>query len=84
MAAFPELASIGGQFADDQLIVDGTLLVLDDEGKPDADLLRRRLADPATRDGTPALRRLGPALRPGAAADRAGRSGSGANSSRRC
>ncbi len=54
MAAFPELASIGAQFADDQLIVDGTLLVLDDEGKPDADLLRRRLADPTTRDGTPA------------------------------
>ncbi|MGZ8813643.1 MAG: hypothetical protein ACXWZI_06575, partial [Mycobacterium sp.] len=54
MAAFPELAAIGAQFADDQVIVDGTLLVLDAEGKPDADLLRRRLADPTTRAGTPA------------------------------
>jgi bifunctional non-homologous end joining protein LigD len=54
MAAFPELASIGTQFADDQVIVDGTLLVLDAEGKPDAELLRQRLADPTTRDGVPA------------------------------
>jgi bifunctional non-homologous end joining protein LigD len=55
MAAFPELASIGTQFADDQVIVEGTLLVLDDEGKPDAEMLRRRLADPGERAGTPAF-----------------------------
>jgi len=53
--AFPELATIGADFADDQLIVEGTLLVLDDEGRPDAELLRGRLADPASREGSPAL-----------------------------
>jgi bifunctional non-homologous end joining protein LigD len=46
--AFPELAGIGRQFEEDGLIVGGTLLVLDDEGRPDGELLRRRLADPAT------------------------------------
>lgn len=53
--AFPELSSIGADFADDQLIVEGTLLVLDDEGRPDAELLRRRLAEPNLRIGTPAF-----------------------------
>ena len=84
MAAFPELAVDRRQFADDQLIVDGTLLVLDDEGKPDADLLRRRLADPTTRDGTPAYVASDLLYDLARAADRAARSGSGANSSRRC
>ncbi len=55
LAAFPELASIGGQFADDQVIVEGALLVLDDEGRPDAELLRSRLADPTSHTGTPAF-----------------------------
>lgn len=55
LAAFPELASIGGQFADDQVIVEGALLVLDDEGRPDAELLRHRLADPTSHQGTPAF-----------------------------
>jgi bifunctional non-homologous end joining protein LigD len=55
MAAFPELASIGEQFADDQVIAQGTLLVLDDEGRPDEELLRQRLADPASRAGTAAF-----------------------------
>jgi bifunctional non-homologous end joining protein LigD len=54
-AAFPELAEIGADFADDQLIVEGTLLVLDAEGRPDAELLRRRLAEPGTLAGTPAF-----------------------------
>ena len=53
--AFPELASMGTDFAHDQLIVEGTLLVLDDEGRPDAELLRRRLASPGNREGTPAF-----------------------------
>lgn len=53
--AFPELAQMGADFAHDQLIVEGTLLVLDDEGRPDADLLRRRLAEPGVSDGTPAF-----------------------------
>jgi bifunctional non-homologous end joining protein LigD len=54
-AAFPELADMGADFGHDQLIVEGTLLVLDDEGRPDAELLRRRLASPGVRDGTPAF-----------------------------
>ena len=53
--AFPELSAIGADFADDQLIVEGTLLVLDDEGRPDAELLRARLADPDSRSGSPAF-----------------------------
>ena len=53
--AFPELAAMGADFAHDQLIVEGTLLVLDDEGRPDAELLRRRLAEPGTQIGTPAF-----------------------------
>lgn len=44
LAAFPELETIGRQFVDRGLIVEGALLVLDDEGRPDTDLLRRRLA----------------------------------------
>jgi bifunctional non-homologous end joining protein LigD len=55
MAAFPELATMGADFAHDQLIVEGSLLVLDDEGRPDAELLRRRLGEPGSGDGTPAF-----------------------------
>jgi bifunctional non-homologous end joining protein LigD len=44
LEAFPELAIMGRQLGHDASIVEGTLLVLDDEGRPDADLLRRRLA----------------------------------------
>jgi bifunctional non-homologous end joining protein LigD len=55
--AFRELGGIGGQFSADSVIAHGTLLVLDDEGRPDADLLRRRLAgdDASARLGFPAL-----------------------------
>jgi bifunctional non-homologous end joining protein LigD len=55
--AFRELGGIAGQFAADRAIVHGTLLVLDEEGRPDADLLRRRLSgdDAAARVGYPAL-----------------------------
>jgi bifunctional non-homologous end joining protein LigD len=49
--AFPELAGIGASFHDDRLIVQGTLLVLDDDGRPDADLLRGRLAGDGPRSG---------------------------------
>ncbi len=55
MAAFPELVSIGEQFAHDQVIAQGALLVLDDEGRPDEELLRQRLADPSSRAGTAAF-----------------------------
>jgi bifunctional non-homologous end joining protein LigD len=55
LTALPELRVIGAQFTDDRLIVEGTLLVLDDDGRPDADLLRRRLADRTYRLGVPAF-----------------------------
>jgi bifunctional non-homologous end joining protein LigD len=55
LIAFPELAVMGGQFNDDNLIVEGTLLVLDDEGRPDQELLRGRLAGPSARHGSPAF-----------------------------
>jgi bifunctional non-homologous end joining protein LigD len=55
LEAFPELASISGQFRDDGLIVEGALLVLDDDGRPDADLLRGRLAGQFERRGVAAL-----------------------------
>lgn len=55
LAAFPELVEMGADFANDQLVVEGTLLVLDDEGRPDQELLRHRLSEPGSRDGTPAF-----------------------------
>ena len=55
MAAFPELGSMAEQFADDALLVEGWLLVLDDDGRPDAELLRRRLAGHDELHGTAAL-----------------------------
>ncbi|MDP8905601.1 MAG: hypothetical protein M3N29_09890 [Chloroflexota bacterium] len=54
-AAFPELADIGTAFRDDGLSVQGTLLVLDDDGRPDADLLRHRLAGDLRRLGAGAF-----------------------------
>lgn len=53
--SFAELGPLAGQFASDRLILEATLLVLDDEGRPDGELLRERLAYPEVRDGTPAL-----------------------------
>lgn len=44
LATFPELADLPGQVLGDGLVLDGTLLVLDGEGRPDPDLLRERLA----------------------------------------
>ncbi len=43
LAAFPELRSLAAAMDTDGAIVDGTLLVLDDAGRPDPDLLRARL-----------------------------------------
>lgn len=43
LAVFPELAEIPGQLAEDGVVLDGTLLVLDADGRPDAELLRARL-----------------------------------------
>lgn len=42
-AAFPELRALPDQLAEDGVILDGTLLVLDAEGRPDPGLLRARL-----------------------------------------
>ena len=53
--SFPELASIAGQFRDDGLIVEGALLVLDDDGRPDAELLRARLSGQVEHRGVAAL-----------------------------
>jgi bifunctional non-homologous end joining protein LigD len=53
--AFPELAAIAGQTAAGALILDGTLLVLDERGRPDADLLRRRLEGLGADEGQPAF-----------------------------
>lgn len=55
LEVFPELASIPSQFRDDGMIVEGALLVLDDDGRPDTDLLRARLARTGERRGTAAL-----------------------------
>jgi bifunctional non-homologous end joining protein LigD len=45
LAAVPELGDLPRQLMADGVVLDGTLLVLDDEGRPESDLLRRRLAD---------------------------------------
>ena len=44
LIAFPELAGVGAQIEAGSLIVEGTLLALDGEGRPDERLLRRCLA----------------------------------------
>lgn len=43
LAAFPELKAMPDQLAEDGVALDGTLLVLDEVGRPDPDLLRARL-----------------------------------------
>lgn len=55
LATFPELAVIASQLAADRVVLDGTLLVLDEDGRPDSELLRRRLADPRERSGEAAF-----------------------------
>ena len=55
LAAFPELRGVGGLLGEDGVIVDGTLMVLDADGRPDADLLRERLAYPEVRNGEAAF-----------------------------
>jgi ATP-dependent DNA ligase len=55
LAAFPELSVVPGQLRARSVVVPGTLLVLDAEGRPDAAALHRRLADPTDRPGTGAF-----------------------------
>ena len=53
LEGFPELGEICGLVAGDGLVLDGTLLVIDAEGRPDPEALRRRLDRPAERVGQP-------------------------------
>jgi len=53
LAAFPELVEMTGQLAEDGVVLDGTLLILDEGGRPDPEMLRRRLAG-SGRPGRPA------------------------------
>jgi bifunctional non-homologous end joining protein LigD len=50
-AAFPEMAELPAQLSEDGVVLDGTLLILDDEGRPDPELLRARLAGDLPRAG---------------------------------
>ena len=43
LAAFPELREVREQLAEDGVVLDGTLLVLDGVGRPDPELLRDRM-----------------------------------------
>ena len=42
-ATFPEMGELVSQLGEDGVVLDGTLLVLDDDGRPDGGLLRARL-----------------------------------------
>jgi bifunctional non-homologous end joining protein LigD len=53
LEAFPELTDIRGLVAGDGLVMDGTLLVIDADGRPDAEALRRRIGSPGERVGQP-------------------------------
>jgi bifunctional non-homologous end joining protein LigD len=53
LAAFPEVGELPSLLTEDGVVLDGTLLVLDDAGRPDADLLRARLSGRG-RPGRPA------------------------------
>ena len=54
LRTFPELAAIARQSRADNLILDGTLMVLDPGGHPDSELLRRRLQGWDRTGGQPA------------------------------
>jgi bifunctional non-homologous end joining protein LigD len=53
LEGFPELAGIRGLMAGDGVVLDGTLLVIDAEGRPDPEALRRRIDRPTERVGQP-------------------------------
>jgi bifunctional non-homologous end joining protein LigD len=55
LAAFPELSGVPRQLRARSAVVPGTLLVLDDEGRPDLASLQRRLVDADDRSGTGAF-----------------------------
>ncbi len=45
LLAFPELSALADQLSADGIIIEGTLLALDADGRPDTRLLRSRLSD---------------------------------------
>jgi ATP-dependent DNA ligase len=53
LEAFPELAGIRELAAGDGLVMDGTLLVIDADGRPDPEALRRRIENTGARVGQP-------------------------------
>jgi bifunctional non-homologous end joining protein LigD len=53
--AFPELADVGRLLAEDDAALEGTLLALDEAGRPDAPLLRERLHEPGAARGSGAF-----------------------------
>jgi len=56
LTAFPEMRAVADLVPDGgPHVLDGALLVLDADGRPDSDLLRERLSWPEVRDGTPAF-----------------------------
>ena len=55
VTSFPELADLADAVMTPPVVLDGMLLVLDDHGRPDAELLRSRLRDPYLRTGTGAV-----------------------------
>ncbi|MGH2967182.1 MAG: hypothetical protein ACRDMH_17625 [Solirubrobacterales bacterium] len=55
LTAFPELRGVGELLGEGGVILDGTLLVLDADGRPDGELLRERLAYPEVRNGEAAF-----------------------------
>lgn len=55
LESFPELVDLPGQLRADAVAIDGTLLVLDIAGRPDAELLRRRLTERGFAIGRPAF-----------------------------
>lgn len=52
LTAFPELRDVLQHLAADGVIIEGTLLALDADGRPDQHLLRQRLADPGAHAGS--------------------------------
>jgi bifunctional non-homologous end joining protein LigD len=55
LGAFPELSVVPAQLHARSAVIPGTLLVLDEHGRPDLPALQRRLVDPDDRQGSGAF-----------------------------